>query len=60
MLTVTVDELVAGLRAIPENGFRAGTVYDYLKQHPVDGESLQPYLFFSRKQYTRKATFGRE
>jgi cysteine dioxygenase len=57
MLTATVDELIAGLCAIPEKDFRVGTVYDYLKQSPVDKGSLQPYLFFSRKQYTRNLIF---
>jgi cysteine dioxygenase len=57
MLTATVDELITGLCAIPEKDFRVGTVYDYLKQSPVNEDSLQPYLFFSKKQYTRNLIF---
>src|SRR6202011_2774583 len=55
--TTTVDQFITGLCGIPEEEFRVGTVYDYLKQHPVDEESLQPYLFFSRMQYTRNLIF---
>jgi cysteine dioxygenase len=57
MPTTTVDQFITGLCRIPDEEFRVGTVYDYLKQHPVDEESLQPYLFFSKKQYTRNLIF---
>jgi len=57
MPTTTVDQFITGLCGIPDEEFRVGTVYDYLKQHPVDEESLQPYLFFSKKQYTRNLIF---
>jgi cysteine dioxygenase len=55
--SVPVDELVAGLCAIPEPRFRVGTVYDYVKSHPVDEGSLTPYLFFSQHHYTRNLIF---
>lgn len=55
--TMTIEQLIAGLCAIPDESFRAGTVYDYLKEHPVDEASLQPYLLFSRRQYTRNLIF---
>ncbi len=54
---MTIEQLIAGLCAIPDESFRAGTVYDYLKEHPVDEASLQPYLLFSRRQYTRNLIF---
>jgi predicted metal-dependent enzyme (double-stranded beta helix superfamily) len=57
MRPTTVDQFISGLRAIPDEDFRVGTVYDYLKEHPVDEHSLRPYLFFSRKQYTRNLVF---
>jgi cysteine dioxygenase len=52
-----IDQFVAGLCAIPEENFRPGTVYDYLKSHPVDEHSLTQYLFFSKKHYTRNLIF---
>ncbi|MGH9842488.1 MAG: cysteine dioxygenase [Blastocatellia bacterium] len=57
MRTITIEQLIAGLCAIPEGNFQAGTVYDYLKNHPVDESSLRPYLFFSQRQYTRNLIF---
>jgi cysteine dioxygenase len=57
MRATTVDQFITGLCAIPDEDFRVGTVYDYLKEHPVDEHSLQPYLFFSQRQYTRNLIF---
>lgn len=54
---VTIDRFVAALCAIPEDNFRTGTVYDYIKNHPVDEASLEPYTFFSRNHYTRNLIF---
>jgi cysteine dioxygenase len=54
---VPVDRLVAGLCAIPEAHFGVGIVYDYLKGHPVDEDSLAPYLFFGEQHYTRNLIF---
>jgi hypothetical protein len=33
MRTNTVDQFITGLCAIPDEDFRVGTVYDYLKEH---------------------------
>lgn len=60
MRTIPLEKLIAGLCAIPEENFQASAVYDYLKAHPVDEASLQPYLCFSRKQYTRNLIFKNE
>ena len=54
---VSIDQFVNGLCAIPEGDFRIGSVYDYLKSHPVDERSLDPYLFFSKTHYTRNLIF---
>jgi cysteine dioxygenase len=54
---VTIDQFVTGLCAIPEEDFRVGSVYDYLKSHPVDERSLDPYVFFSKNHYTRNLIF---
>jgi predicted metal-dependent enzyme (double-stranded beta helix superfamily) len=58
--TVTLDQFVSGLRAIPEERFRPGDVYQYLKNNPVDPNTLTPYLFFSKNHYTRNLIFQNE
>src|SRR5262245_54521621 len=60
MQTVSIEEFVRGLCSIPEPRFGIGTVYDYLKEHPVEPESLESYLFFSRNHYTRNLIFKSE
>jgi cysteine dioxygenase len=58
--SVPLDQFVTGLCAIPEEHFRVGEVYDYLKNKPVDRHSLTPYLYFSRNHYTRNLIFKNE
>lgn len=58
--TVPIEEFVNGLCSIPEQDFRVGSVYDYLKSHPVDEKSLERYLFFSKNHYTRNLIFKNE
>lgn len=60
MQSVNIDQLISGLSAIPEEDFHVGTVYDYLKSHPVEADSLQRYLFFSKNHYTRNLIFKNE
>src|SRR5690349_20256279 len=57
MQSTNIDQLISGLSAIPEQDFHVGTVYDYLKSHPVDADSLTRYLFFSKNHYTRNLIF---
>ena len=57
---VPLDQFVAGLREIPEERFRPGDVYDFLKNNPVDPGTLAPYLFFSKNHYTRNLIFKNE
>ena len=54
---VSIDQFVTGLYAIPEEHFRVGTVYEYIRDHPVGERSLEPYLFFSENHYTRNLIF---
>ena len=58
--TVPIEEFVNGLCSVPEQDFRVGSVYDYLKSHPVDEKSLERYLFFSKNHYTRNLIFKNE
>lgn len=57
---VPVERFVSGLCSIPEKDFTVGIVFDYLKRHPVDEETLTPYLFFSKNHYTRNLIFKNE
>jgi cysteine dioxygenase len=57
MQIIRIDQFVGGLCSIPEEDFSVENVCDYVKGHPVDEQSLQPYLFFSQTHYTRNLIF---
>jgi cysteine dioxygenase len=50
---VSIDEFAAGLSAIPAERFTHAEVLDYLRAHPVDPATLNPYAWFCRAKYTR-------
>ena len=51
---VSIEELVRGLRALPEYAFdETDKVRQVLATLPVDEASLAPYLTWSRQHYTR-------
>jgi cysteine dioxygenase len=52
---VEIKEFVEGIQALPR--FTSVEVYAYLKAHPVQPDSLRPYLFFSQATYTRNLIF---
>jgi cysteine dioxygenase len=51
---VSIEDFIAGLRKLQEKDFTgvAGTL-EYMRAHPVDPETLQPYLFWNAQHYTR-------
>jgi cysteine dioxygenase len=53
-ILLTVGDFVGGLRKLREDDFNGiqGTL-QYLQTHPVDPESLKPYLFWNAQHYTR-------
>lgn len=57
MKLVSIDEFITVLCSIPEEEFKVKTVFEFLQEHHVEKESLQPYLFFSEKFYTRNLVF---
>lgn len=57
---LSINQFVAELCAIPEKNFINGFIYDFLQKHPVEKNSLEPYLFFSNKFYTRNLIFKNE
>lgn len=57
---IQIDQFIKELSQIPEQDFKVGNIYDFLLAHPVEKESLTPYLFFSKKLYTRNLIFKNE
>ncbi len=57
MNRIPVKNLVSELCAIPDAEFECQNVYDFLGRHPVDVDSLKPYLFWSEKCYTRNLIY---
>jgi cysteine dioxygenase len=57
---IHIDQFVMGLCDIPEARFRPGIVYDYLRTHAVDADSLEQYFHFSNNHYTRNLIFKNE
>lgn len=52
--TVPIQELVEGLRRLPEAAFdQTETVRRFLQETPVNSDSLAPYLTWDRQHYTR-------
>jgi cysteine dioxygenase len=52
---VDIHEFIKGIKALPR--FTPAEVYEYLKSHVVQPDSLRPYLFFSQATYTRNLIF---
>ena len=50
---MTIQDFSRQLSSIPEDEFSDEGVLDFLRQNPVDLESLDPYLYFCRERYTR-------
>jgi cysteine dioxygenase len=52
--TVPIQQLVQGLRRLPESAFNeTETVRRFLLETPVESDSLAPYLKWDRRHYTR-------
>jgi len=57
MKTVSVNQLVASLRDIPDPEFSCQNVYDFLSAHPVEVDSITRYFHWSDKFYTRNLIY---
>jgi cysteine dioxygenase len=57
MQTVSINELVDGLRQIPDERFVCEPVYDYLNENPIDADSIHKYMFWSPNFYTRNLIY---
>jgi len=60
MKKVGIDQLISGLREIPDPEFVCETVYSYLSAHRVDVASFEKYLFWNDGFYTRNLVYKDE
>ena len=60
MSAMVIDKFIEELCAIPEQEFSVENVYDFLAQRDVCPVSLEPYLMFSKRCYTRNLVFKNE
>lgn len=60
MKTVGIENLIEGLREIPDAEFKCDIVYQYLAQNPVAVETIEPFFFWSDKFYTRNLIYKDE
>lgn len=52
---VGIEEFLKGLQVLGD--FSSEFVFPYIKDHPLEAESLSPFLFFSPTSYTRNLVF---
>lgn len=57
MNRVTINNLISGLCEIPDEEFVCETVYDYLAANPIDTDTIEKYIFWSDKFYTRNLIY---
>lgn len=57
MRTVNIDQLVSGLVEMSDDEFVCEPVYEYLSSREVDTDSIQKYLHWSPKFYTRNLIY---
>jgi cysteine dioxygenase len=60
MKTVKVENLIEGLRQIPDADFTCDNVYRFLAENPVNVDSIERYFHWSEKFYTRNLIFKNE
>lgn len=60
MNTVTIDELVGGLVEMSDEEFVCEPVYEYLSSRQLDADSIQKYINWSPKFYTRNLIYKDE
>lgn len=60
MATVSINELVSGLREMSDEEFVCEPVYEYLSAREVDTDSISKYLHWSERFYTRNLIYKDE
>lgn len=56
----SIDNLIEGLRAIPDESFVCDKVYDFLSRHPVAVDTIEKYYFWHSQNYTRNLVYKDE
>jgi len=49
----SIQEFIRQLRSLSKPQFTLEAVHQFLKNHPIDSNSLKEYLFFRKSHYTR-------
>ena len=57
MKRIAVDNLVRGLQAISAEDFTCENVHGFLRENPVEVDSIKKYFYWSSKFYTRNLIF---
>ena len=57
MQYVKIENLISGLTEIPDTDFTCDNVYDHLGRNPVDVDSIERYVHWSPKFYTRNLIY---
>jgi cysteine dioxygenase len=57
MKTVKVENLIEGLREIPDAEFTCDNVYQFLGKNPIDVDTISPYFFWCERFYTRNLIY---
>lgn len=57
MKTVKIENLIEGLREIPDAEFTCDNVYQFLAENPIDVDTISPYFFWCERFYTRNLIY---
>lgn len=57
MKRVSINDLITGLRGIPDADFSCEPVYDFLCENPVEVDSIERFFYWSQNFYTRNLIF---
>ena len=60
MKTVKIENLIEGLREIPDTDFTCDNVYQFLSENPINIDSIAPFFFWSERSYTRNLIYKDE
>src|SRR5436305_1157718 len=57
MQRIAIENLISGLRAIPDNEFTCEGVYSFLGDHPVEVDTIANFFTWNPEWYTRNLIF---
>ncbi|MEP7074788.1 MAG: cysteine dioxygenase family protein [Acidobacteriota bacterium] len=60
MKTISINDVVSGLRNMSEDDFTCDNVYEFLAANPVDVDSITKYFHWSSNFYTRNLIYKDE